>query len=56
MLSGKDKLAKPEIKSEIGLVMEPKILTLDWSSTKRLINVIPQTRNINDSYKLLKGK
>jgi hypothetical protein len=49
IFSGRDKLAKPEIKSASGLVIEPIKETFDCSWTIKLIKVTPHVKNINDS-------
>jgi len=56
ILSGKDKPAKPTTKSEIGVLIAPRIEDCVFCSRKALVNVIPQAKNIRDSYRLLSGK
>lgn len=56
MLSNKKKLAKPVTNNAIGVLIEPTIATFELSSTINVTKVIPQTKNIKDSYKLLSGK
>tara|TARA_B100000945_G_C20106771_1_gene468417 strand:+ start:314 stop:484 length:171 start_codon:yes stop_codon:yes gene_type:complete len=56
MLSGNERPAKPIMKSEIGLLMEPTIDVLLFDSRSMVVKVIPQAKNNSDSYRLLKGK
>ena len=56
MLSGKERLANPVTNNAIGVLIEPTIATFELSSTINVTKVIPQTKNIKDSYKLLSGK
>jgi hypothetical protein len=56
ILSGKDNPAKPVIKSDIGLLIDPIIGVLVLYSKTIVVNVIPHAKNSNDSYKLLNGK
>jgi hypothetical protein len=56
MLSGNDKLAKPVTKSAIGVLIQPIKDTLERSSAINVMNVIPQAKKNNDSYRLLNGK
>ena len=56
MFSGNESPAKPMINKEIGLLIEPisEVFVFDYKIT--VVKVIPQAKNNNDSYKLLKGK
>mgnify|MGYP004368913579 CR=1 FL=1 len=56
ILSGKERPAKPIIKSDIGLLMEPIIEVFVFPSRMIVVKVIPQVKNSKDSYRLLKGK
>ena len=56
ILSGKDKPANPTTKSEIGLLIAPIMEVRVLYSRTKLVKVIPQAKNIKDSYKLLNGK
>jgi len=56
MFSGSDKLANPTTNKLMGLLIDPIIDVSVLYSKTILVNVIPQARNIRDSYRLLKGK
>ena len=56
ILSGNESSANPIINNAIGLIIEPIKEALDLNSKIIVVNVIPQTKNNRDSYKLLKGK
>ena len=49
-------LAKPVTNNAIGVLIDPMIGIFDRSSIKAANEVIPQAKNIKDSYKLLNGK
>jgi hypothetical protein len=49
MLSGNERPAKPTIKSEIGLLIEPIIEVLVFDSKATVVKVIPHAKNNKDS-------
>ena len=54
--SGSDNVAKATTKRDKGVLIAPTKGKVVLYSITPLINVIPHTKNNNDSYKLLKGK
>ena len=54
--SGNDKVANPTTNKAIGLTIEPRNVKEVRYSKITVKNVIPQVKNIRDSYKLLNGK
>ena len=54
--SGNDKLANPVTNKDIGVLIDPIMETFERSSIMTPNDVIPQAKNIKDSYKLLNGK
>ena len=54
--SGRDNVAKPITNKESGLTTAPTKFRDVVDSKIKVITVIPQVKNSNDSYKLLSGK